>query len=158
MYSSRNLSDCSGIYHRVMGELKSRFPEMSIPEPKTVRNSRQIARWYDDQQQFVLIEDPLAQSHLIRPGAVLFFGRKPRVNQKPALKQALSEIRHMGIVVSVSYDEAGNLISYEMFHARSPGRAAGITSEQFRVPTRSGATPFGNWAQHLVGLAPLVIS
>lgn len=156
MYSARNLADCSGIYHRTVQALQARCPHIEIPEASRARSAEAIARWYAERREFILIQDALAQADLIKPGAVMFFGRDLRVYRKLEPEQALAAVYHLGIVVAVERDAEGKVISYQLFQGRAPGKTAVTTKFHWRRPARPTFPPFGNGEQQWIGLARLV--
>lgn len=155
-YNADNLADCSGIYHRTVQALKARCPNIATPEAGRARSVEAIARWYAERRELIVIHDPLAQAELIKPGAVMFYGRERRVHRKLEPTHALAAVDHLGIVVSVERDAEGRLLSYQLFHGRVPGKPAAITNSHRRRPSRPTFPPFGNGEQHWIGLARLV--
>lgn len=155
MYSSKKLADCSGIFHRVLQALKARCSNVETPSPAVARSAEAIARWYAERRELILIQDALAQADLIKPGAVLFFGREQRVYRKLSAKQAFDAIHHVGVVVSVARDAEGRVVSYEMFQGRSPGKPAATTNHHWRQPPRPTFPPFGNGEQQWIAFARL---
>jgi hypothetical protein len=98
---------------------------------------------------------------LIRPGAVLWFAR-----QKPSKSIGLQplftrQINHMGTVVSIERNAAGEVVRYRMYHGRSKGKQARVTEHHYwqwpAMFTRGGKRypPLGYWDQYLVGIAPI---
>lgn len=156
MYSARDLADCSGIYHRTVQALQARCPHIETPEAGRARSAEAIARWYAERRELILIQDALAQADLIKPGAVMFYGRDLRVYRKLKPEQALAAVHHLGIVVSVERDAEGNVISYQLFQGRAPGKPAATTNFHWRQPARPTFPPFGNGEQQWIGLARLV--
>lgn len=158
MYDSEPLSDCSGMFHRVLQSFDEVCPGYDLPEPQEARDSRDLGRWYAESGNYKLVTDELDQAHLIEPGQVLFFGQSATQYADLTLEQALTEIEHVGLVVAVDRDEAGELISYQLFHGRSPGKPAAITNYHFREPSRSSYRPFGNGDQQWIGVASIADS
>lgn len=182
--------DCSGNFLRLSSYLAEACPELNgrlvatsgirdfahgadndvHPASAAARTTRGIAKWYSENQTFVPIYyDPeigdrfaLAKHRdLIRPGAVLWFSR-----QKPAKSSGLQplftrQINHMGTVVSVERNEAGEVVRYKMYHGRSKGKKARVTEHhywQWPAAFTSGGKqypPLGYWDQYLVGIAPI---
>jgi hypothetical protein len=160
-YGIGPLSDCSGIFHRVLRRLKQRCPGHYYPSVTKYRDSRDLARWYHERGELVLIENALDSTGLIRPGTVLFFGRKGSVRNSDAAANFFvqrSGIRHMGIVIRVHKNKSGEVISYDLFHGhgRKGKTAASTTGWHKRNPTRSNYPPFGNGRQQLIAAAPLL--
>ncbi|MCI5141312.1 MAG: hypothetical protein D3909_06210 [Candidatus Electrothrix sp. ATG1] len=145
LYGTGPLSDCSGIFHRVLMGVKKRCPDYKYPPLQQYRDSRDLARWYREQGELIWIKDALKRTDLIRPGMVLFYGHQ-------------GSVRHVGVVVSVTMDKKGKMISYNLFHGhgRRGRTAASTTSWHKRKPTRPGYPPFGNGHQRLIAAARIV--
>jgi hypothetical protein len=161
LYGIGPLSDCSGIFHRVLLGVKRRCPDHAYPSPKHYRDSRDLARWYHEQGELILIRNALERPDLIRPGMVFFFGRGGVRYRNFTVKGLLSRrggIHHVGVVTRVHKDTSGKVISYELFHGhgRRGRTAASITRWHKRTPTRAGYPPFGNGREQLVAAARLV--
>lgn len=182
--------DCSGNFLRLSSYLAEECPELesslaatkgitdfqpgannlSKPARAAARTTRGLASWYSEQGRFVPVyydgapdEQTALEKYrtLIRPGAVLWFSRK-----KPASSAGLDpllshQINHMGTVVSVTRDESGDVVRYEMYHGRNKGKVATITNTHFwDWPAEylgSGRTypPLGYWGQYLVGIGTI---
>ena len=161
LYGIGPLSDCSGIFHRVLRGVKRRCPNHAYPSPQQYRDSRDLARWYHKQGELLLIRNPLERPDLIRPGMVFFFGRGGVKYKKFTVKGLLTRrngIHHVGVVTRVHKDTTGKIISYDLFHGhgRRGKTAASITRWHKRTPTRAGYPPFGNGREQLVAAAWLV--
>ncbi|MCI5149868.1 MAG: hypothetical protein D3916_10870 [Candidatus Electrothrix sp. MAN1_4] len=161
LYGVGPLSDCSGILHRVLMGVQKRCPEHKYPSLALCRDSRELARWYHEQGELVLIKDAVAQSDLIRPGMVLFFGRTGVRYKNPSSKTLFSSrygIHHVGVVVRVYKDTRGTVTRYELFHGHGRrGRTkASVTKWHKRRPTRASYPPLGNGRQQLVAAAQIV--
>ena len=157
-YNSRELTDCSGIFHRFLREMQKTCEHQDFPSPKKYRSSRDLALWYHERGSLILVSDPLRMSHLIRPGMVMFYGNRGKKFDKFTERDLKNrkEIHHIGIVVSVEKDRTGRVISYKLFHGRSPGKYAAITEYHLLTPSRRNLPPFGNYDQPWVAIAPLV--
>lgn len=160
-YGVGPLSDCSGIVHRVLMGIKKWQPEYAYPQPHRYRDSRDLARWYYERGQLILIRNALAQSDLIRPGMVLFFGHNGVMYKNASVRTLFSPQRgidHVGVVVRVYKDNAGKVTGYELFHGHGRrGRTkASITKWHKRKPTRAGYPPLGNGRQQLLAAARIV--
>ncbi|HMQ46068.1 MAG TPA: hypothetical protein PKA00_01130 [Saprospiraceae bacterium] len=154
--SPSSLKDCSGVFHRLLNIIKTKYPDCMGPEITEARDSRSIARWYQANNSFHVINNAMEQRHLIRPGAVLFFGAPGRYYRSSTLSQMNSldgVIRHIGVVTEVFRDEEGNVTGYVMMHGRRPGVYAQRTYKHKATPPRPGYPVLGNWNQQLVGLA-----
>jgi hypothetical protein len=161
LYGIGPLSDCSGIFHRVLLGVKKRCPDHEYPSLKRYRDSRDLARWYHKQGELILIRNVLERPDLIRPGMVFFFGRAGVVYRNFTVKNLLTRrngIRHVGVVTRVHKNTSGKVISYDLFHGhgRRGKTAASITRWHRRTPTRAGDPPFGNGREQLVAAARLV--
>ncbi|MCI5160312.1 MAG: hypothetical protein D3906_18185, partial [Candidatus Electrothrix sp. AUS1_2] len=160
LYGVGPLSDCSGILHRVLMGVKKQCPDYEYPAPERYRDSREIARWYHERGDLILIRNASAQADLIRPGMVLFYGRAGVVYKNPSVSTLLSPqhgIYHVGIVARVYRDKAGKVSGYELFHGHGRrGRTKASRTEHPRTPTRAGYPPFGNGRQQLVAAARIV--
>jgi hypothetical protein len=140
--------------------VKQRCPGYKYPSPLLYRDSRGIARWYHEQGKLIIIKNAVAQSDLIRPGMVLFFGRTGVKYKNPSIKTLLSPrygIYHVGVVVRVYRDRRGKVTRYELFHGHGRrGRTkASVTKWHKRWPTRASNPPLGNGRQQLVAAAQI---
>lgn len=163
-YSSKRpeeLRDCSGIFFRVMNEIKTTCGNYQYPDPKKDRSSRMIARWYHDKGNLSLVHDPMKSRELIEPGAVLFFGKSNAKYNKITMdllsnKKGVGEISHMGVVTEVKKDEEGKVIGYVMMHGHRPGKIAHRTHYHGVEPPRLNYPVLGNWNQQLVAIANIM--
>lgn len=156
MYRSIPLSDCSGMFHRLLQQMKEAFPAFTCPEVAEARSSRALAQWYYNRGALHIVEDPAGSGPLIRPGAILFFGQPGKKYPNPTIGQLATYgegIMHIGTVVDVEKDEQGGVIGYTMFHARGRGKPASHTRHYLRHPGNPALSPFGNWRQPLVAVA-----
>lgn len=157
-YNSEPLSDCSGMFIRLLQSVEKECDQYDFLDPKKARSSRSIAKWYYDQGNFMMVKDASKIGHLIQPGAVLFFGRSGEMYDQLNIDLLTSSkgIEHVGTVTTVTKDAQGNVVSYEMFHGRSSGKIAQRTTYHDLRPKRKELPPFGNWNQQLVGIAYVV--
>jgi rare lipoprotein A len=159
-YDSRQLQDCSGIFHQVVKQFKRDYcPNYNYPTVSHARDTRRIAKWYHERGELRLIHSPLLQSHLIKPGAVMFYGypNKKYKHFKPKdLFVRNTGINHIGVVVSVMKDAKGKVLRYQLFHGRRPGKPSSVTDFHKRKSTRSYYPPFGNGREQWLAIAPLV--
>lgn len=156
LYRSIPLSDCSGMFHRLLQQMKEAFPAFVYPEVAEARSSRALAQWYYDRGSLHIVEDAAASGQLIKPGAIMFFGQIGKKYSQPTIEQLTTYgvgIMHIGTVVDVEKDEQGNVIAYTMFHARGRGKPASHTRHYLRRPQTSGLPAFGNWRQQWVAVA-----
>ncbi|RMG81418.1 MAG: hypothetical protein D6714_12995 [Bacteroidetes bacterium] len=160
MYDNKNpenLADCSGIFHRVVRFVADQCDQYDYPDPAVARDSRSLARWYNDHNNLIFITDAAAQRAVIKPGAVLFFGGSGKKYANPAQDQVLAPypagiIEHIGVVTEVKRDAAGKVTGYVMFHGRRPGVFAQRSHYHSLKPPRLGFPPLGNWNQQLVAV------
>lgn len=159
-FNSRKLQDCSGIFHKFIGKFQQNYcPNYNYPTVRNARTTRGIAKWYHQRGELILIHDPLKQSHLIKPGAVMFYGYRNRTYKNFKAKDLFirgTGINHLGVVVETTADKKSQVISYQLFHGRRPGKPSGITNFHQRKTTRSSYPPFGNGTEQWVAIAPLV--
>lgn len=159
MYSNNpdRLADCSGIFHRFLLSLKRQCGQLDLPPIENARSSRAIARWYADRGKLAVVTNALVQSHLIKPGKVLFFGHRWTKYDKLSLADVLSQTYHLAICVEVTHDRNGVVQSYKLFHGRRTGKTAMITDWHKRRPSRANLPALGNWDEQLIGIAPVFI-
>ena len=156
-YSSvpRELRDCSGIFHQAVQKFKTEHcPNGDYPNPTEQRSTRLIGKWYHDRGRLTLIRNPLKQSHLIKPGAIIFYGApgKKFSGVTSDLFIRGKGIYHMGIVVSVDHKN-GQVFNYHIFHGRKRGKSSGVTSYHRRKPRRSTYPPYGNGTEQWIAVA-----
>lgn len=161
LYSVKPLTDCSGIFHRVLKGMKERCPEQAYPPIETYRDTRDLARWYNEQGKLILVKDAIAHSDLIKPGAVMFYGQRATEYKDFTAEDLFKRgtgINHVGVVVKVHKDDAGQVASYELFHGHGrPGKTpASTTNYHRREPTRATYPPYGNGTEQWVAFATLV--
>lgn len=159
-YRGLPLSDCSGIFHRVLRGMRERCDEYEVPD-LSHRDTRSLARWYHQRGDLILIEDALQQADLLKEGAVVFFGRRgvsyTAANLHPdTLFSRRRGIEHMGVVVKVERDAGGKVINYHLFHGQRPGKMASTTTFHARKPSRRSYKPFGTGRQQWVAVARLL--
>jgi hypothetical protein len=177
LYSVKERTDCSGIFHRVMDEFRTQCPGPDYP-PAASRDTREIAKWYAKQQRMVWIDQPLTQDNLIRVGAVMFFGQRdtkytPSQLGTDLMYQRGKGINHVGIVTKVKMT-GGHVEQYWMLHGhgKTGVTMAGVTSTKYVNQTgetkynnqnrkyvsrsRGQMTPYGNWDEQWLGVAPVL--
>lgn len=154
LYNTEPLSDCSGMFLRLVNALREKCPNALFPDPDRERDSRAIAGWYAEHENLEIVVDPNLLGRKIRPGMVLFYGQQGRSYQKPTLDELRGEngIEHVGVVVGVEKDDRGQVASYTLFHGRSAGKPAGRTTHT-RQPSRGDLPPYGNGDQQIVAIA-----
>ena len=158
LYDTEPLTDCSGIFHRVLLGLKDQCPGRDFPTAEKDRDSRALARWYYERGKLQLIKNAEESAALLKPGAIVFFGRNGSVYEDFSVDDLLTPrkgIAHLGVVVKVHKDESGKVVRYEMFHGhgRKGITAASVTDWHKRTPTRTGYPPLGNGRQQWVAVA-----
>lgn len=146
--------DCSGMYHRMLESIRGYCPDIVGPSRRE-RSSSAIASWYAKKGRLSVIDDPIRQDSLIRPGIVMFYGRQKKRYRSMTVKKALIEISHIGIVTAVDRDHRGNVIRYGLFHGRSRGKPAATTWYHKRRPSRKCDPPLGNGTQQWIACAPI---
>lgn len=152
------LLDCSGIFHRVANYVKSTCDSYQYPDISATRDTRALAGWYYDQNNLAIIHDPMAQRNLIKPGAVLFFGKSGQVYNDLTIERLRTPIpnhviMHVGVVTEVTKDKEGNVNGYVMFHGRRPGVIAKRSHYHKIQPPRQGYPILGNWNQQWVAIS-----
>ncbi|XOF33218.1 MAG: hypothetical protein ACL93V_14595 [Candidatus Electrothrix sp. YB6] len=160
LYATEPLTDCSGIFHRVLMGLKNQCPAKEFPSVAKYRDSRALARWYHERGKLQLIRNAAESTDLLKPGSVLFFGRNGSVYKDFSVDDLLTPrkgIAHLGVVVKVHKNKSGQVVHYELFHGhgRKGKTPASITNWHKRTPTRTSYPPFGNGRQQLVAVARL---
>ncbi len=177
-YVSSLGQDCSGIYHKIKDILQTRLPALKegsqymYPQYNVDRSSRQIADWYYQNGNLLIVEDPIASKNSIRPGAVMFFGQAGKLFSDITIEMLTDRdnnytkdgaIQHIAVVTSIRTDENGDLIDYTMMHARYPGGPAASRSGSKEVQSTSARSrdkvapyPFGHWTQQWVAVSNIV--
>ena len=160
LYATGPLTDCSGIFHRVLLGLKHRCPAKDFPSVAKHRDSRALARWYHERGKLQLIKNAVESTDLLKPGVVLFFGKNGFTYEDFSADDLLlpqKGIDHIGVVVKVHRNESGQVLNYDLFHGHgSKGKTpASITDWHKRTPSRAGYPPLGNGRQQWVAIARL---
>ncbi|MCI5128342.1 MAG: hypothetical protein D3907_07535 [Candidatus Electrothrix sp. AUS3] len=160
LYATEPLTDCSGIFHRVVQGLKDQCPAKEFPTVAKNRDSRALALWYHEHGKLQLINNAVDSSDLLRPGAILFFGKNGFKYRDFSVAELLTPqkgIAHLGVVVDVHKNKAGQVEHYELFHGhgRKGKTTASVTNWHKRTPTRTSYPPFGNGQQQWVAVASL---
>ena len=144
VYGRSPMSDCSGMFHRVIGMLGARCEGLLTPAPEVARSSAAIAHWYDRRGLLVRVTRPEDADPYLVPRALVFFAH----SQKAGAAVDLDRVMHVGVVVDVTRDAAGLVQGYAIFHARQPGTTAGIT----RWHARDLRPSLGNGSDPLVAI------
>ena len=106
----------------------------------------------------MLVHDALSSSYLIKPGAVMFFGKRGMHYKNFSANDLFLRsrgIEHMGVVVSVEKDKQGRVVSYSMFHGRKNGSIAKVTLHKRKYYNKSYPA-YGNGSQQWVAMAKIV--
>lgn len=150
------LADCAGMFLRVCQFVQSTCDQYDYPKPTEARGSRSQARWFYDRSNLVIVkngnDDAMAKRNLIKPGAVMFFGRSGQHYNDVTIDMVEREVAHVGIVTEVKKDDAGNVIGYTMFHGRSKGKIAQRSFYHSIEPPRLGYPILGNWNQQWMAI------
>ena len=156
LYRSVPLSDCSGMLHRLIQQMTAALPAFVYPEVTEARSTRALAQWYYDRNALHIIEAAANSGHLIKPGAIMFFGQIGKKYRQPSIEQLTTYgqgIMHIGTVIEVEKDEQGQVTAYTMFHARGRGKPASHTRHYLQRPNNSSLPAFGNWRQQWIAVA-----
>lgn len=168
-YVSSKGQDCSGIFHQIKDSIQARLPGLrknsgyDYPVYNQVRSSRQIANWYHEKGNLMIVEDAIASKNSIRPGSVMFYG-KPNKKYANMTIDILTDrnnnftsngaIMHIAVVTSVRKDEHGNVVDYTIMHGRnSRVHASRSGSKEVQSRNTKGLPAFGNWSQQWVAVA-----
>ncbi|MFK7810599.1 MAG: hypothetical protein AB8F74_22520 [Saprospiraceae bacterium] len=158
-YRSSDTTDCSGIFHRVLFELKAFCSDAKLP-PFSARSSRNLARWYHDHGTFNIIRNAAQSGDLITEGAVVFYGHGRGKSYDFStmkitdLTNGNSGINHVAIVTKVNR-ENGKLVSYELFHGRNKRKKSGITTAYLAHPRKAKLPAYGHYDAPLLAVAQL---
>ena len=163
MYKSEPLSDCSGIFHRTLQHVGTRCANYEIPAVE-IRTTRGLAKWYAEREELIMIEDAKAMAELIKPGAVMFYGTNGRRYTLPTDSSLVvdTDIQHMGVVVDVERNDAGEVVNYHLFHGRRTGLVAAVTGTETEGKynhlrrEKPKHPPFGNGNQQWVAVARIL--
>ena len=160
MYNSEPLSDCSGMFFRMIKTLQEKCPDFDYPKMNQARSSRQLAAYYHKKGKLTIIKNDEEASQYLQPGYALFFGRNGKKYTRfdiDFLTSGSTGIQHMGLLLEVE-TENGVVQTYKMFHGRSSGKAAKITEHfrQYKYDDDNKYPPYGNWGQQLVAVAKIL--
>jgi hypothetical protein len=172
--SSRIATICPGLHLAAPPGIKAfvKGGDNQRPGREEARSTRGLARWYDDRDAFIPVyydaTNPLdAPATLvqfrnrIKTGTVLWFS--PRVPLSAGGKEGLyaeqgGAINHMGTVISVTRDQAGNVTGWDMYHGQNPRLHNEVTSHLWKRSGRSRPVPQGGYgSQRIVGFAESII-
>jgi len=158
-YSSRDTTDCSGMFHRLLFALKAKCSEAQLP-PFSARSTRNLARWYNDNGDFKIIRDAVNSGDLITEGAVMFYGygrgvaydfKKMNITD---LEKRKTGINHVAVVTEVTR-ENDKVVSYKIFHGLNPKRKSAITTAYHTNPNRKTLPNYGCYDEPWVAVANL---
>ena len=158
-----------GIYRHGSGNNKR-------PGPADARSSRGLAAWYDQRGMFEpiyydgidVVSAPQALQQIrnrIKVGSVLWFSRRTPVaaGGKTALYAEVGgAINHMGTVASVTRDDQGNVVKWEMYHGQNEKKHNELSTHWWDWPSQFTSKgeqypPGGYWSQRIVGFAESLI-
>lgn len=161
MYKSVDLSDCSGMFLRVMQSMEGICPDYIYPNENEHRDTRKLAKWFYDNNNLQLTENVLDYDHLIKPGAVIFYGHQGKRYNNPTIEMLTAEdgIEHVGVVTEVTKKD-DIVTKYSLFHGRSTGNIAARTNYHNRKDKHKKDKegnpiyypPFGNGDQFVVAI------
>ncbi|MFN0035152.1 MAG: hypothetical protein ACKVUS_08800 [Saprospiraceae bacterium] len=159
-YDPALMQDCSGIFFRLLEEFaQKRCPDYPYPSPKSARPCRLIAQWFFEHKNFSLIEDPMEKRNLIKPGAVMFYGRPGQSFKNMTIERMCGSsgaIFHVGVVTAVEKDAEGNVSKYTLFHGRTTGTFASRTYYHgVDGPSKRGQPILGVGSEQWVGISYL---
>jgi len=161
-YSSEENADCSGMFHRVLDDIREFCPDAVLPALNNARSSRGLAKWYhDNSKDFLIIRQPEKAGHLIKPGVVMFYGHsnKPYDLEKIDINDLATTgtgINHVGIVTHVEKQD-GIVTSYRLFHGRTPGKSAEASTLYLQEPNNPDILPYANWKEPWLGIANVLV-
>lgn len=158
MYNSQSpeqLGDASGIFFRMVNAMKDVCPDNLYPDPATSRDRPAITRWYDDNNNLALVQDPMASRNWIKVGSVMFFGEAGKQYTNATIDDLARRggIVHMGVVTEVRKDKNGDVENYVLMHSRGPGKIAERSHYHNINPPRLGYPVLGNWNQQWLAIA-----
>ncbi len=165
--------DCSGIFHKIKDSIRQRLillcgsNDYVYPMYKKERSSRQVADWFWEKGNLIIVEDPMKSRNSIRPGCVMFFGKPGKKFQNMTIEQLTDKnnnytsngyIMHVGVVTEVKTDKNNNVIEYTMMHGRNSRIHASRTNyhTEFQSKNRKDLPKFGNWSQQWVAMAYII--
>lgn len=160
MYNTEALSDCSGMFFRMIQALQEKCPNFDYPRMNQARSSRQLAAYYHKRGKLTIIKDDKEASQYLQPGYALFFGRNGETYTRfdiDFLTSGTTGIQHMGLLLEVE-TENDIVQTYKMFHGRSAGKTAKITTHfrNYKYDDDDKYPPYGNWGQQLVAVARIL--
>ncbi|MCK6503114.1 hypothetical protein L6R53_06920 [Myxococcota bacterium] len=140
-YNSEAFSDCSGIMHRMLGQVAQRCDGARTPSPEVARSSRELAAWFDARGLLVPVPQVEDADRWLVPGAITFY--------TPPRQRAVDRVVHTAVVVDVERDDQGRVLGMTLFHGRQPGTVASYTDWH----RRDGPLPLGNGDEALFAVA-----
>ncbi len=162
-YSQANKTDCSGMFHKMLDTFREDCPNAILPTIEKARSSRDIAKWYYDQGTLKIIRDPAKNNQLIKPGMVMFYGYGARLGQYDfntldieTLMTRGEGINHVAIVTSVEMKD-GVVESYDIFHGRTVGKPADVTTSSRVYTNRPELPMYGNWKEPWLAVADVLV-
>ena len=156
-YKTEDLSDCSGMFLRVVKSLEGVCDDYIFPNENQHRDTKALGKWFHDNGNLQLTENILDHAHLIKPGAVLFYGHRDKEYPNLTIEKLTSAegIQHVGVVTEVK-EEDGKVSQYSLFHGRTYGKNAGRTHYHYRQDKTNSKgyyyPPFGNGRQRVIAV------
>lgn len=162
-YSAKKGTDCSGIFHKVIDALSVHCSNLEFPKFGVDRSSRDLLKWYHEKGQLSLIRNPSKASSLIKKGAIMFYGQSGKhYSEQDRREMSISElidlstgVNHLGIVMNVER-KGKKIISYEIFHGKKPGVAAGVSRLKCKETNSNEACTYRHGNQAWLAIAQLL--
>lgn len=168
-----NFLDCSGIFTRVIRQVKEKMsPCATFIFPGTAqRSSRSFAEWYAKKGNIIMIQgNPKEYGKDIKPGAVLFYGRRNKQYRKVTVNTLATEVNHVGVVTAVEKDAtSGKVTNYFLFHGH--GRPIRFDEHGRQIPGtgtpaditnyhtwKSDHLAYANYDEQLLAIAPSILT
>lgn len=168
-----NYLDCSGIFTRVIRQVKEKMnpcPAFVFPGAGQ-RSSRSFAEWYAKKGNIIMIQgNPKNYGKHIKPGAVLFYGRRNKQYNSVTISTLTTEVNHVGLVTAIQKDAtSGKVTNYFLFHGH--GRPIRFDKQGQQIP--GTGTPaditnyhewkgdhlaYGNYDEQLLAIAPSILT
>lgn len=163
-YNQAKGNDCSGMFHQVLSEVQTRCPNHTLPSLSEARSTRDLAKWYHEIGELVIVNNEEDMAELIKPGAVLFFGhsgkryKRIKARELYGSKSRKGIVEHMGIVTGVERGIVNGkdvVTNYHLFHGRYTGRPSAITKWHPMKETKEHPA-YGNGDQQWVAVARIL--
>ena len=168
-----NFLDCSGIFTRVVRKVQEKMdPCKTFIFPGAgQRSSRSFAEWYAKNGNIIMIQgNPKDYGKDIKPGAVLFYGRRNKQYNKVNINTLATEVNHVGLVTAVEKDAiSGKVTNYFLFHGH--GRPIRFDEQGKQIPGtgtpaditnyhawKDNHLAYGNYDEQLLAIAPSILT